>query len=339
MDSKAYIKNDTTRKAISFISGILFTAIIALIGYGFSYLPVFNMIGPMATSILIAILYRRYFGYPVVLKNGIQYTAKILLRVAIVLYGLKLNMNLVFQEGLGLLFKGVIVIIFSILMMILIAKWMKADQDLSFLIGIGTGICGAAAIAAVSPIVKSREEDTAMSVGIIALIGTVFSIGYTIVRTFLPLNNEAYGIWSGLSLHELAHVALAAAPAGEDALAIALLAKLGRVFLLIPVCFVLIFWMKRKNNKENNNRVQFPLFLIGFLLMSFLNSFVFGHFIHIPDKLLQAVSFGATFLLTMAMVGLGINIDLRELRKRALRPLFSVTIVSLMLSLLTFIII
>lgn len=128
----------------------------------------------------------------------------------------------------------------------LLAKLFKANSSLSLLLGIGTGVCGAAAIAAVSPILKAKDEDTAIGAGIIALVGTIFAITYTILRPFLPLTDLQYGVWSGVGLHEIAHVALAGAPAGPDALAIALLAKLGRVFLLVPLSFILMYWMKRK---------------------------------------------------------------------------------------------
>lgn len=137
--------------------------------------------------------------------------------------------------------------------MIWLAKVIKADGTISLLAGVGTGVCGAAAIAAVAPIVKAKDEDTAISIGMIALIGTIFSIIYTMIRPILPYSDLDYGIWSGISLHELAHVALAATPAGQDALAIALLAKLGRVFLLIPLCFILIYFMKRKNKSKEKS--------------------------------------------------------------------------------------
>ncbi|MBJ3773795.1 putative sulfate exporter family transporter, partial [Klebsiella pneumoniae] len=81
---------------------------------------------------------------------------------------------------------------------------------------VGTGICGAAAIAAIAPIVKAKEEDTAIGVGMIALVGTVFAIGYTMLAPVLSLTPVQYGTWSGMSLHELAHVAVAAAPAGNE---------------------------------------------------------------------------------------------------------------------------
>ena len=75
----------------------------------------------------------------------------------------------------------------------ILAKWLKADFNLSLLLGVGTGICGAAAIAAVSPIIKAKDEDTAMGVGIIALVGTAFSIIYTLLFPLLPISPIDYG--------------------------------------------------------------------------------------------------------------------------------------------------
>lgn len=324
----------------SLVGGIFFTFCVALLGYSLATLPVFEKIGPMASAILIAVAYRQVFGYPEYLRSGIQLSSQKLLRFAIILYGLKLNILSVFQEGLGLLTYGAITIIFSIFTTLLIAKWLKADLSLSLILGIGTGICGAAAIAAVSPILKTKDEDTAMGVGIIALIGTIFAIGYTVLMPYLPLSPNTYGIWAGISLHEIAHVALAAAPAGQDVLAMALLAKLGRVFLLVPVSFILIYWMKRKgNNEASDGRIAFPWFLVGFIAMSFFGSFALGTYIPSSDKIMNDISFVTTFLLTMAMTGLGLNVCLSELKTKALRPLIAMSITSVLLSVIIFFIV
>ena len=201
----------------------------------------------------------------------------------------------------------------------------------------GTGVCGAAAIAAISPIVKAKEEDTAIGAGVIALVGTVFSIAYTIMRPFLPLSDIQYGIWSGTTLHEIAHVALAGAPAGPDGLAIALLAKLGRVLLLIPLSLILMYWMKRKNTGQSDEtKIEFPWFLIGFILMSVFGSYVLGKSIPVTNEVLDQISFATTFLLSSAMVGLGLNVSLLELRTKALRPLMAMGITSIILSIITF---
>ena len=326
--------NKQNYSPLSFWGGVGFTALLALLGFILAELPFFEYIGPLACSILLAILYRNIRSYPTNLRPGVQFSARILLRAAIILYGLKLDMQIIFSEGIGLLGKALICIVLSVILMVFLGKWLKIDPMISFLLGAGTGICGAAAIAAVSPIMDSKEEDTAMSVGMIALIGTVFSVIYTMLIPVLPLTPTEYGIWSGLSLHELAHVALAAEPAGETAVTMALLAKLCRVFLLIPFCFVLVFWMKRKRGADNQASIPFPWFLLGFLALSIFRTYLAGTWF--PEYLYDYIAMLTTFLLSMAMAGLGLTIDLRELKKRASLPLVTLVITSVLLSIVTF---
>ena len=328
-------------KWVSWMGGIAFTFFIAFLGYLLAKVPGFDHIGQLACAIIIAVTYRQLFGYPEIIRSGIAFSSKRLLRAAIILYGLKLNIDTVLSDGLGLLARDVGVIIFAIFMTIWLAKVFKADKNISLLLGVGTGVCGAAAIAAVAPIIKAKDEDTAIGVGIIALMGTVFAIGYTILRPILPLDSIEYGMWAGISLHEVAHVALAGAPAGEDGLAIALLAKLGRVFLLVPLCFILIFIMKRKNKDtdESGAKIEFPWFLVGFIILSILGSYVFGHSIPVSDNVMEGVFTLTTWLLTAAMVGLGLNVSLRDLKDRAMRPLAAMTVTSILLSVIAYFII
>lgn len=323
------------------IGGISFTFFIALLGLGLSKLTGFNRIGPLACSIIIAVIYRQIAGYPEKFRIGIEFSAKKLLRFAIILYGLKLNIDIIFNQGLPLMIRDIGTVVFALIVMVLLAKWLKADPSISLLLAVGTGVCGAAAIAAISPIVKAKEEDTAIGVGIIALMGTLFSIIYTLIRPFLPISAVDYGIWSGVSLHEIAHVALAGAPAGDEALAIALLAKLGRVFLLIPLCFIFMYWMKKRSADKTGQdaKVDFPWFLIGFIIMSLIGSYVFGTYIPVSQPVLDSISNVTTFILTMAMIGLGLNVSLQTLRKKAMRPLVAMTITSLLLSIISYLLI
>ncbi|WP_025784094.1 YeiH family protein [Sporosarcina sp. D27] len=328
-------------KPAAWIGGVAFTFFIAFLGYLLAKLPGFDHIGQLASAIIIAVAFRQFFGYPEAIRSGIAFSSKRLLRIAIILYGLKLNIDTVLSDGLGLLVRDVGVIIFAIFMTLWLAKMFKADKNISLLLGVGTGVCGAAAIAAIAPIVKAKDEDTAIGVGIIALMGTVFAIGYTVLRPFLPLDAIQYGMWSGISLHEVAHVALAGAPAGEDGLAIALLAKLGRVFLLVPLCFIFIAIMKRKSKgtEEADTKIEFPWFLVGFIILSVLGSYVFGPIIPVSDGVYEFISVLTTWLLTAAMVGLGLNVSLRDLRARALRPLAAMTVTSILLSVIAYFIV
>ncbi|MBA9027103.1 putative integral membrane protein (TIGR00698 family) [Peribacillus huizhouensis] len=337
---KVHEQMEPKRKAATliWIGGIAFTFFIAFLGFLLAKVPGFQQVGLLASAIVIAVFYRQVFGYPEAIRAGIAFSSKRLLRLAIILYGLKLNINTVLQDGIGLIIRDACVIIFAILLTIWLAKVFKADKNISLLLGVGTGVCGAAAIAAIAPIVKSKDEDTAIGVGIIALVGTIFAIVYTILRPILPLTAIEYGIWSGISLHEIAHVALATAPGGEDALAIGLLAKLGRVFLLVPLCFIFMYFMKRKYPDHNSpeNKIEFPWFLIGFILMSLFGSYALGGYIPITEGILSGISNLTTWCLTAAMVGLGLNVSLRDLRTKALRPLIAMLITSICLSLLAY---
>lgn len=340
LDEGAQSKKKQHRR-LYWIGGIAFTFFIALFGYIIARFPGFSQIGQMATAILIAIAYRQIFGYPEQIRAGIAFSSKVLLRLAIILYGLKLNIAVIVGDGIGLIIRDTGVILFAILGTIWLAKLLKADQNISLLAGVGTGVCGAAAIAAVAPIVKSKDEDTAIGVAMIALVGTIFSVIYTVLRPILPLTDLQYGIWSGMTLHELAHVALAAAPAGEDATAMALLAKLGRVFLLVPLSLVLVAIVNRKRQGQatEGTKINFPWFLIGFIVMSLFGSFILDRYIPVSESVMNGISIGTTWLLTAAMVGLGLNVSIKDIRNRALRPLAAMVFVSVLLSVIGFFIV
>lgn len=321
------------------IGGIAFTFFIAFLGFLLAKVPGFDHVGQLASAIVIAVLYRNILGYPELLRAGIGFSSKKLLRFAIILYGIKLNIGTVLTDGLGLLVMDAGVIIFAILLTVGLARLLKADKNISLLVGVGTGVCGAAAIAAIAPIIKSKDEDTAIGVGIIALVGTIFAIVYTILRPILPMTDIEYGIWSGISLHEIAHVALAAEPGGQDALAIGLLAKLGRVFLLVPLCFVFMYLMKNKNTDDQKTKIEFPWFLMGFIIMSVIGSYVLGPVIPVSEGFMNGIANVTTWCLTAAMVGLGLNVSLRDLRTKALKPLIAMGITSIVLSVITYFIV
>lgn len=313
------------------VLGVLFTFAVAELGILLARLPVFSRFGPMIGAILIAVLYRQLFGYPEAIRRGVQFSAKVLLRVAIVLFGFRLNLATVMREGLGLLVRDIGTVVGAIAVILLLAKWLKAETELSVLLGVGTGVCGAAAIAAVSPIIGAKEEDTAIGVGLIALTGTAFTMVYTLLRPLLPLTDAQYGTWVGVSLHEIAHVAAGASPAGQDALAIALLAKLGRVLLLIPVCLALVYWMNQKGGRKTGAKIEFPWFLAGFVATS-----VIGSYAAVPAAYMSRLTSLSAFLLASAMVGLGLNVSFQAVRSKALRPLLAMLLGSVLLSVVTY---
>lgn len=320
------------------LGGVLFTAATALAGYGLAGLPVLGWIGPMLLAIILAVVYRQLFDYPHVLSRGIDFSTKKLLRIAIVLYGFRLNIQTVVAEGMYLLLLGIAVIVFVLVIFRLLSRLLRADAKLSFLLAVGTGVCGAAAIAAVSPLLKAKDEDTAISVGLIALTGTVFALLGTLVYRAAGMDDAMFATWAGLSLHEIAHVVAAAAPAGNDSLALALLAKLGRVVLLVPLCFIIVLYFRYRRNSggksdglasenEAAGQIPFPWFLLGFVATSLI-----GSYMPLKEHWIDGLTLLGSFLLTCAMAGLGLNVSFRAIYSKALKPLFILLIISALLS-------
>lgn len=314
-----------------FIFGILFTLAVAVISIALAGLPVISSIGALAVALLIGVLYRQILGYPESLRPGITFSAKKLLRFAIVLYGFKLNLQLIINDGWVMIPLGAAVILFSFALMYLLNKYFKTNSSIMFLLAAGTGICGAAAISAVSSIVKAKEEDTAISIGLISVVGTVFALSYTFIGPLFDMNDTVYGIWSGLSLHEIAQVVLAGGSANDDGMAMALLSKLSRVFLLIPVSLLIMYFVSRKQHKKTEGKVEIPYFLFFFILVAVVNNFI-----TLPASLSTVIDQLTTLLMVMAMVGLGLSVPLQSIREKALKPLYALVITSVLLSIVTF---
>ncbi|RUS49138.1 YeiH family protein [Cohnella sp. AR92] len=324
------------------VPGVILALILALAGWQLARLPGLTLAGPMACTLLIAIVYRHLLGYPEALRAGISFAGTKLLRAAIVLFGLKLPIDVVLQQGVPLLARAAATLLFALAASAALRRLLKADAELTTLLAIGTGICGAAAIAAAAPMLGSKEQKTALGAGMIAAVGTLFALGYTLARPLLPMSDAVYGAWAGLTLHEIAHVAMAAAAGGPDALEAGMLAKLSRVLLLVPAVFALQAFRSRRLARSGSaphvpaaGWRGLPWYLLGFVAMSFLAASHPGEWLPLPAGWEAGAAQMTTLLLTTAMAGLGLSVNLRELRY-ALRPLAILLIVSALLSAFTY---
>lgn len=314
-----------------FYLGILLMFSITLLAYCLSFIPVFSLLGPLAIALLLAIIYRNVYQYPEKFRCGIQFSSKIILRLAIILYGIRLNIKLIVDEGFPLLIRAAIVIIFALFITFTIGKVFGVDRKLLLLLGSGTGICGAAAIGAISSIIDSDEDDTAMAIGMIACVGTIFALAAPVIAAITSMTPELYGQWVGFSLHEIAHALLAGSSFGDESLTPALLSKLSRVLLLFPVTMMIVLFLSMKN-KNAHKKASFPYFLLGFIVVSIIGT------IGLQNKWLSTsfqnnVSSFASFLLTVAMAALGMSVDFKNLKKNALKPLCTLLLTSILLSL------
>jgi uncharacterized integral membrane protein (TIGR00698 family) len=319
------------------LRGVLLTAVLALLAGMIAGLPFFSVMGVMIISILLGMGWKGLMDVPADSTAGITFSSKILLRAGIILMGLRLNLEQILSAGISIVFIDVAVIVFTLAFMLYIGRLLKIDHHLSALIAVGTAVCGAAAIVAVAPLINAKKELTAISVAFIAIMGTIVTIAYTFLYPFLNLDAAQYGLLTGSTLHELAHVIAAAAPGGDISSDTAILVKLGRVALLIPVAIILglIYNKKEKSDRSKKRKLKdlpVPWFIFGFLFMCLINTF--GFLSAGATGFLIAVSI---FLLSMAMAGLGLGVNFAQFRKLSGRVLFTGAIGSFALILLGFV--
>ncbi|KAF0194330.1 MAG: hypothetical protein FD169_1897 [Bacillota bacterium] len=314
------------------LPGIATAFVIALGSRQLASLPGLKILGPMIIAILIGVLLRVIIGLPAPLKPGTVFSSRWLLRGAIMLMGARLHFGKVMQLGPYVLLLDAVVVFAALALFAGLGRIFKLPPRLTTLIAAGTGICGAAAVAATAPVVEATEEETALAIAVIASLGTLGTIIYSYIYNAMSLSPAFYGTWVGSTLHEVAHVVAAAAVAGGEASDLAVLVKLGRVAMLAPA--VLFIGLRQSRKGRNNAKVAFPLFVVGFLIISILTTQGI-----IPPAQVPGLTSLSAFVLTIAMAAIGMGVDVKAFARVGFKPFAVGLIGSVFISLVSIMII
>lgn len=317
--------------------GILLTFGIAIIASVLAKIPFLSVMGQLVIAIIIGMIWRAVIGLNDGSKLGVTFSSKRLLKVGIILLGMRLNLLDIYHAGAKVFLIAVIHIIFTLVVVYVIAKMLHVKKEISVLTACGTAICGAAAVVAIAPQVKAKEEEVAVSATNVAILGTLFTLLYTSIYPFLSMSSEAYGVWTGGTLHEVAHVIAAANVGGEEAMNQAIIMKLTRVALLVPVALLIgyLFQRKESGSRQKGQTVSIiPWFIFGFLLMSGVHTLGI-----VSEQVATNIVNIAYVLLAMAMAGLGLQVEFKALRKIGIRPFVAGFIGSVLLVCLGYILV
>ncbi|WP_036718576.1 YeiH family protein [Paenibacillus harenae] len=291
-----------------FAQGIAVTLLLAIGSKYIAMLPYLDIMGQLVIAILLGTAVRAWLGVPKRIEGGIAFSGRKLLRFGIILLGLRLDLTDIVQAGPNVFSIAVIHIVFTFFLVYNLAKWLGIDKKLGMLTACGTAICGAAAVVAIAPLMKAKEHETAISAATVAFLGTVFTLIYIILYPVLGLSDAGYGIFSGATLHEIAHVVAAAAPGGREAVELAVIVKMSRVALLVPAALLIGLWHRRSEAEKGRiswKSLPIPWFIVGFLAMSGVHTLGI-----VPAEATELLILAAYFLIAMAMAGLGLSVDL-----------------------------
>ena len=251
---------------------------------------------------------------------GIAWSAKRVLRAGVVLLGLQLSVPAVLELGVRGLTVILVTVTLTFVSTLVIGRLLRVPRTMTLLVATGFSNCGAAAIAAMSAVADPRgehEEDTATSIALVTLFGTVALVSLPLLVALLGLDDRAAGLWIGASVHEVAQVVAGGGAVSAAALAVATVTKLGRVVLLAPLVAGAGPVLRRRAVLDGSAVIGLgdrakppvlPLFVAGFLLAVLVRSSGL-----LPDAALGVAQTVTTALLTAAMFGLGAGVDLRVL--------------------------
>jgi uncharacterized integral membrane protein (TIGR00698 family) len=304
-----------------FRTGVGLTVLLAILGLVLGDLPGFARVGPLSLALLLGLLWRAFMHVPEHHHEGIGFSARQLLRIGIILLGVRLDFALIAQSGWKIVILDLVVIAFGLVFITWLGRRAGLAGSLPLLIAVGSSICGASAVAAAAPVIRARDHEIALAIPLCGILGTIAALGLTFAQNYLHLTPGTYGILAGSTLHEVAQV-LAASAVVPGALQSGTIVKLVRVVLLVPVVFFLGQWLKNRNTAAAP--VQKPWFVGGFLLVGIINTaLVYGlpQFHETWANLDREMLVVANFLMAMAMAGLGLQVDLTTLRTQGLPAL------------------
>ncbi|HEY8584786.1 MAG TPA: putative sulfate exporter family transporter [Capillimicrobium sp.] len=240
--------------------------------------------------------------------------ARWLLRAGIVLLGLRISLGDLAALGLAGAAIAAGTLAATLAATLALAPRMRVERDLALLIGAGSAICGASAIAAMQPLTRARDADVGLAVATVTLFGTLAMLAIPAAGPALGLDARATGLWAGAAIHEVAQVAAAGAAISAVGLQLATLVKLGRVALLAPA----VATMGALRGRGGGGPAVAP---VPFFVLAFLGCVLARTLLPIPPLALDAAALAATLLLAGGLAGLGLGVRPAALRAAGPRPL------------------
>jgi uncharacterized integral membrane protein (TIGR00698 family) len=278
---------------------------------------------PMIVGIILGMLYANSLrnNLPETWVPGIQFCSKRILRIGIILYGFRLTFQNVVEVGIPAICIDAIIVTVTICGGVLIGRLMKMDRGIALLTSVGSGICGAAAILGTESAIKVKPYKTAVAVSTVVIFGTIAMFLYPILyrNGILDLTPQEMGIFTGSTVHEVAHVVGAGNAMGKEVSDPAIIVKMIRVMMLVPVLLIISYSVMRAAVKSGDasgrGKISMPWFAILFLVVIGFNSLNL-----LPAGLVDFINTFDTFLLTMAMTALGAETSIDKFRKAGAKP-------------------
>ena len=324
-------------KMLKIVPGALLSVGVAFLACWLESLLPIHLIGSAVIAMFIGMLLNHFLRDTKLLASGLKFTSKKILKFAIILLGLSLNITTILNVGK----MSLTVMIFTLLTCFgggyFIGKALGLNWKLSNLISAGTGICGGSAIAAIAPTIDADDNDVAYAMSATFLFDMAMIVLFPIMGRALGMTDQAFGIWAGTAVNDTSSVVATGYAFSEGAGDFATMVKLTRTLAIIPTVITFAFIqlrLKRQEalaNSQNGSELKakfnittiFPWFILGFLAMSVIAS-VFP----IPVAVVSGTKTTSKFLMVCALAAIGLNTSFSSMKKAGIRPMIHGFIIS-----------
>ena len=323
------------REQLRLVPGLLLSALLAVIAIrvgGVGWLQAHGM-----SALTVAIVLGIALGntvYPRVATRsgaGVAFSKQTLLRAGVVLYGLRLTLHDIGHVGVaGVLTDALLLSSTFTLAVILGTRLFGLDRASAMLIGAGNAICGAAAVMATEPLLRAKAEQVTVAISTVVVFGTLAIFIYPALYAlnlhwhWLAPGSQAFGIYAGSTIHEVAQVFAAGRSISVETANTAVITKMVRVMMLAPFLIGLSGWLTRANAVKEPaasetgapRKLTIPWFAFAFVAVIVFNSLAL-----LPQSVVADAVNVDTFLLAMAMGALGLTTHLSAIRRAGVKPL------------------
>ena len=315
-----------SEKRSSMLHGVLLITLFSLAAFYIGDMEFVKRLSfsPMIVGIILGMIYANSLrnNLPDTWVPGILFCSKRILRIGIILYGFRLTFQDVTAVGLPAILIDAIIVTVTVCGGVLIGKLLKMDRSIALLTSVGSGICGAAAVLGAESAINTKPYKTAVAVSTVVIFGTLSMFLYPVLyrNGVFDLSPELMGLFTGSTVHEVAHVVGAGNAMGQGVSNTAIIVKMIRVMMLVPALLIISWAVARNLTKRDaaeqaKGKITIPWFAILFLVVIGFNSFNL-----LPVALVEWINQFDTFLLTMAMTALGAETSFDKFKKAGAKP-------------------
>lgn len=337
----------STKGIVSALPGLIYCVGIAVVS--FLIWGYFKPVSPMLWAFIIGIMIANILGLRGAFKTGVGFCSGQLLRFGVAVLGFVTSALIWTRVGVGVV-AAFAVIVAALCLSLWLGERLGLDRRLAALIGAGTAICGASAIAALTPAVNAKEEEAGLAVSGITLFGLISMLLYPFLFLSTPVNGllggslDAYGVWVGAGVHETAQVIAAAGAVDASVVQTAMLIKSVRIFMIGPVVFALSWYCQRCEGGSGKAKFAVPLFAVAFTIGSIVCAFLDLNAAQLLGAGVDWVAIKAYFSGTIlpftfatAFAGVGSKVSFSSILKLGAKPIVLAATVAVTAGLLAFV--